>query len=138
MRIPSVVPLADETPHEAAIRAVVEFADVDPSELRPLSHVLPVALYAPNGRPIRVDLYPLYANSPPPGEVGDEEDEEDPYDWYTFPRAVTRLDPASVAALKILALTLRQASGARLVPSQWGGIFGQEWHDSTEGIPTIA
>jgi len=138
MRIPSVVPYPEETPHEAAIRAVEEFTEVDPCELRPLPHVLPVALYAPNGRPLRVDLYPLYANSPPPDEVGDEEDEEDPYDWYTFAGAVARLDPASVSGLQTLSLALRQASRVGLVPSQWGGIFGQEWQDSTNGFPGVA
>ena len=136
MRIPTVVPHKHElgAPHEAAIRAVAEFAEVDASEMTVLPHVLPVALYAPNGRPILVDLYPLYAVSEPPGysegeydEGGaDEEDEEDPYDWYTFPKAMARLDKASVAALQSMALTLVQASTVGLVPTKWGGVFGQE------------
>ena len=136
MRIPTVVPHKHElgAPHEAAIRAVTEFAEVDASEITVLPHVLPVALYAPNGRPILVDLYPLYAVSEPPGysdgeydEGGvDEEDEDDPYDWYTFPKAMTRLDKGSVAALQSMALALVQASTVGVVPSKWGGVFGQE------------
>jgi hypothetical protein len=148
MRIPSVVPHKHElgAPHEAAIRAVTEFAEVDASEMRVLPHVLPVALYAPNGQPILVDLYPLYAASEPPGygdsdyDDGDEEDEDDPYDWYTFPKAMARLDKASVAALQSMALTLVQASTVGLVPSKWGGVFGQELQlrDSKNGILAIA
>ena len=130
MRIPSVLPLPHESPHEAAIRAIAHFAEVDADEMEALPHVLPVASYAPNGRPILVDVYPLYAVSPPPDyddpSDADLEDDEDPYDWYTFPRAVARLDEESVASLKCMALNLIQASGVGLVPSKWGGVFGQE------------
>ena len=40
-------------------------------------------------------IYPLYAVYPPPDgplEEQDMEDEEDLYDWYTFPRAMERVD----------------------------------------------
>ncbi len=130
MRIPSVAPFPDETPQEAAIRAIAEFAEVDADEMEALSHVLPVALYAPYGRPILVQVYPLYAVSPPPDyddpADADLEDEGDPYDWYTFPRVLAKLDEASVACLKSMAMNLAQASGVGLVPSKWGGVFGQE------------
>ena len=130
MRIPSVAPFPEETPQEAAIRAIADFAEVDDDEMQVLPHVLPVALYAPNGRPILVHVYPLYAVSPPPDyddpADADLEDEEDPYDWYTFPRALARLDEASAACLKSMATNLVQASGVGLVPRKWGGVFGQE------------
>jgi hypothetical protein len=133
MRIPSVVPHPHENPTEAAIRSVAEFAEVDESEIEALPNVLPVAIYAPDGRPIMVELHPLYAASAPPGydepdyeAYADEEDEDDLYDWYTFPRALGRLDSASGQALQCLALTLLQAAGVGLVPSKWGGVFGQE------------
>ena len=130
MRIPSVVPLPHESPQEAAIRAITHFAEVDADEMEALPNVLPVAMYAPNGRPILVEVYPLYAVSSPPDyddpSDADMEDEEDPYDWYTFPRALGRLDEASVAAMKVMAANLVQASGVGLVPSKWGGVFGQE------------
>ncbi len=63
MRIPSV-PFPEEeydneSPHEAAIRAVEEYADVEPSEVKVIPHVPPVMIYAPNGRPILMELYPL-------------------------------------------------------------------------------
>ena len=56
------------------------------------------------------------------------EDEEDYYDWYTYPNAAKRLmyDPSSLAALQIISLSLVSASQAGLVPSKWGGVFGQE------------
>jgi len=148
MRVPSLVPNPNEAPHETAIRAVMEFADVDACEMRALPHVLPVAMYAPNGRPIMVELYPLYATSAPPSygegyendESADTEDEDDPYDWYSFPKAITRLDKVSGMAIRSMALALMQASSVGLVPSKWGGVFGQEWQlqDALNGISAIA
>ena len=71
--------------------------------------------------------------SAPPGygedgyeDAADEEDEEDPYDWYTFLRAVARLDQPFIFAVRCMALNLLQATRVRLVPSKWGGVFGQE------------
>lgn len=129
MRIPSVVPKPDETPHDAAIRAVVEFTEVEATEVRVLNYVLPVAIYAPNGRSIIVDLYPLYTTAPPPDgalEDADMEDDETPYDWYTYPNAIQRLDKASIAALQTMAFNLVQSANVGLIPAKWGGVFGQE------------
>ena len=129
MIIPSVVPEPDETPGMAAIRAAVEFTEVDATEMSVLPNVLPVAIYAPNGRSIFVELHPLYATEPPPDgplEDADLEDAESPYDWYTFPNAIKKLDKASIAALQIMALNLVQAANVGLGPAKWGGVFGQE------------
>lgn len=129
MRIPSVTPKPDETPHMSATRAVVEFTKVDPTEVHILANVLPVAVYAPNNRPILVELYPLYATEPPPDgplEDQDMEDDESPYDWYTYPNAIAALDKASIAALQSMALNLVQAANVGLIPAKWGGVFGQE------------
>ncbi len=129
MRIPSVPKIPDESPHDAAIRAIVELAEVDASEVHILTNIFPVAIYAPDGRPILVELYPLYANNPPPDtplEDTDFEDEDDLYDWYTFPNAMNRVDVASRAALRVTALNLIQAAHAGLLPVKWGGVFGQE------------
>ena len=138
MRIPSVVPTDGETPTQAAKRAVVEFLEVEPSEVRELKHVLPVSIYAPNGLPQIVQLYALYATEPPPDgslESADIEDPEDsPYDWYTYPNAIKRLDDASsIASLRTMSFNLVQAANAGLVPNRYGGIFGQELvlHTST-------
>mmetsp|Transcript_11982 Transcript_11982/g.13746 ORF Transcript_11982/g.13746 Transcript_11982/m.13746 type:complete len:116 (-) Transcript_11982:32-379(-) len=107
------------------------FADVDPEAVKILPKVLPVPLYAPNGRPVLVHLYPLYAADPPPDGVledADMEDEDDYYDWYTYANASKRLayDPASLAALQIMSLSLVSASKAGLIPNKWGGVLGQE------------
>uniref|UniRef100_A0A7S4ASH4 CobW C-terminal domain-containing protein n=1 Tax=Pseudo-nitzschia australis TaxID=44445 RepID=A0A7S4ASH4_9STRA len=130
MRIPSLVPKQDETTHAAAIRAATEFTGVDASELKPLPHILPVAVYAPNGRSILVELYPLYAKHAPPDgplEDADMEDDETPYDWYTYTNAIAKLDKSSVTALQNMALNLVQAANVGLVPAKWGGVFGQEF-----------
>ncbi len=129
MRIPSVVPKPDETPTDTAIRAVVEFTDVEAGEVQVLNHVLPVAIYAPNGRSIMVELYPLYATQPPPDgplEEADMEDDETPYDWYTYTNSLAKLDKASISAVQAMAFNLLQAANVGLVPAKWGGVFGQE------------
>jgi G3E family GTPase len=129
MRIPSVVAKPGESPGMAATRAAVEFTKVDAAEVSVLPNVLPVAIYAPNGRSILVELYPLYANEPPPDgplEDADMEDDETPYDWYTYPNAIVKLDKSSTTALQIMALNLVQAANVGLVPAKWGGVFGQE------------
>lgn len=131
MKIPSVLPKPGETSAMAAIRAAVEFTEVDATEMRVLPNVLPVAIYAPNGRQILIELHPLYATEPPPDgplEDADMEDAESPYDWYTFSNAIKQLDKASIAALHIMALNLVQAANVGLVPAKWGGVFGQELH----------
>ena len=99
----------------------------------PIADVQPVNIYVPGGRPVIVTVYPLQAASPPPPgplENADVEDEDDVYDWYTFPRAVSALqrsdDKATIIALKSLALGLRCAATAGVVPEKWGGVFGQE------------
>jgi len=97
--------------------------------VQPLPHIFPVAIYAPRGRSIVIELYPLYATEPPPDgplEDADLEDDETPYDWYTYPQATKRLDMASVAALRTLSFSLVQAANVGLVPAKWGGVFGQE------------
>jgi len=129
MRLPSLIPKSNETPQETAIRAVVEYTQVDANEVKILPHVLPVAVYAPNGRSIIVHLYPLYATEPPPDgplEDADMLDEEYSYDWFSYQNAIKSLDKASCAAIQTMALNLVQAANARLVPAKWGGVFGQE------------
>jgi molybdopterin-guanine dinucleotide biosynthesis protein len=66
---------------------------------------------------------------PPPGplENADLTDEEDLYDWFTWPRAlhVLRHDPRAIGTLQTLACALATAADAGLIESKWGGIFGQ-------------
>ena len=57
------------------------------------------------------------------------EDEEDIYDWYTFPRAISALgdDHATITALHTIAYALKSAAVAKVLPIKWGGAFGQEF-----------
>ena len=58
------------------------------------------------------------------------EDDESPYDWYTFPNAVKVLKDEcerSVAALKSISYILCEAATVGILPSKWGGVFGQEF-----------
>jgi len=129
MRLPSVIPKEDESPVSAAIRSVVELTEVDSSEVAALEMISPVTVYAPNGRNVVMQLYPLYATAPPPDgalEEADLEDEESPYDWYLFENAVKRLDERSVAALRSMSSILVEAANVGIVPCKWGGVFGQE------------
>jgi G3E family GTPase/ADP-ribose pyrophosphatase YjhB (NUDIX family) len=129
MRLPSVVPKPDELPTAAAIRALEEFTEVEATEVTALPLIPPVALYAPNQRSMLVHLYPLYATEPPPDgplEEADMEDEETPYDWYTYHNAIQKLDERSVAALQTMVSALIEAANVGLLPCKWGGVFGQE------------
>jgi len=63
-------------------------------------------------------------------EDQDMEDDESPYDWYTFPNAVKVLKDEcerSVAALKSISYILCEAANVGVIPSKWGGVFGQEF-----------
>ena len=129
MRLPSVVPKENESPVDTAIRAIVELTEVEASEVKPLEMISPVTVYAPNGRNIVMQLYPLYAAAPPPDgalEDADLEDDESPYDWYLFENAVNRLDERSIAALQSMSSILVEAANVGIVPCKWGGVFGQE------------
>ena len=63
-------------------------------------------------------------------EDQDMEDDESPYDWYTFPNALKVLKDEcerSVAALKSISYILCEAATVGILPSKWGGVFGQEF-----------
>jgi len=127
----------------AGVRAFSTLCAVDgPSEMVPLANVPPVMVHG-NGRPhgpVLLHLY--YAAMPPPPrplEEADMEDEDDDYDWYTFPRAMAALpDEASRIALQTAALALHAAAAAGKVPAKWraseGGIFGQEFFAGSSGL----
>ena len=134
MRIPSVAPQRDETPVDAAIRSIVQYCEVEKEEVLPLSHLAPVNLYAPQNRRVLVQVYPLYARQPPPEgplEDQDMEDDESPYDWYTYSNAMARLgqDARSCACLDTMSSALVEAANVGLLPVKWGGVFGQEIFD---------
>eukprot|EP00584_Thalassiosira_punctigera_P024831 CAMPEP_0172555256 /NCGR_PEP_ID=MMETSP1067-20121228/58321_1 /TAXON_ID=265564 ORGANISM="Thalassiosira punctigera, Strain Tpunct2005C2" /NCGR_SAMPLE_ID=MMETSP1067 /ASSEMBLY_ACC=CAM_ASM_000444 /LENGTH=963 /DNA_ID=CAMNT_0013343771 /DNA_START=275 /DNA_END=3163 /DNA_ORIENTATION=- len=129
MRIPSVAVRDGESVEDAAVRAVVEQTEVDASEAATVDMISPITVYAPNGRPIVMKLLVLYATAPPPDgplEEADMEDDETPYDWYTYTNAVNRLDERSLAALRSLSFVLAEAADVGVLPCKWGGVFGQE------------
>mmetsp|Transcript_27409 Transcript_27409/g.66562 ORF Transcript_27409/g.66562 Transcript_27409/m.66562 type:complete len:1032 (-) Transcript_27409:204-3299(-) len=138
LRLPSVALQPGETATKATLRAVQKYTEVDAaSEVQSLANVLPVAIYDSvvnddddgNHTPRMVELHALYAVEPPPDgplEDADMEDDETLYDWYTYANAVSKLNAANVAALQTMSLNLLQAAQVGLIPSKWGGVFGQE------------
>jgi len=147
MRVPSLERDEgnNEEPITCAIRSVSQLCDIEgDSEVTVLPHIPPVVIYMPAGRPVVVTLYVLYAaHTPPEGplEEADMEDEEDLYDWYTFPRALVALqqvdDSATITALQTLAFALKGAAVAQCIPVKWGGVFGQEFVDALLLGPSI-
>eukprot|EP00580_Thalassiosira_gravida_P019206 CAMPEP_0201658390 /NCGR_PEP_ID=MMETSP0494-20130426/1280_1 /ASSEMBLY_ACC=CAM_ASM_000839 /TAXON_ID=420259 /ORGANISM="Thalassiosira gravida, Strain GMp14c1" /LENGTH=1004 /DNA_ID=CAMNT_0048135371 /DNA_START=191 /DNA_END=3205 /DNA_ORIENTATION=- len=139
MRIPSVPVSGDtESIEDAAIRAVVEQTEVEAAELAAVDMISPITMYAPNGRRIVTKLVVFYATNPPPDgplEEADMEDDETPYDWYTFPNAMNRLDERSIVALRSLASVLMEAAEVGILPRKWGGVFGQEITTTTLAAP---
>ena len=108
---------------------MAELCDIDgDSEILPLPHIPPVALYRADGTIVLVHIF-YSVNPPPPGplENADEEDPEDPYDWYTFERALAAVtEEPSRAALRTVAWALAGAAASGVLPVKWGGVFGQE------------
>lgn len=132
MRLPStVVAQEQEDPVITAKRAVEELCGgVDPqTELELLTAVPPVALLA-GGQCMKLVCFKA-VHPPPPGPLEDADisDDEDSYDWYTWPRALHALrhSPPEIRALHAAAISLANAAAAGLVPHEWGGVFGQEW-----------
>merc|ERR1712129_666070 len=113
---------------------VSDLCEIEAEEVHLLSGVAPVNIAVPEDGVRPIAIHALYAVSPPPpadapGNAAGEEEEEDVYDWYTFPRAMSALsaDPYARAALATMACTLAAGAAGGTVPSQWGGVFGQEW-----------
>ena len=89
---------------------------------------------------------PLFINNIGALEDQDMEDDESSYDWYTFPNAVKLLKDEcerSVAALKSISYILCEAATVGVLPSKWGGVFGQEFiaapgvNDGTVLVPLV-
>lgn len=129
MRIPLVELNPDESAGDGALRAASEHCDIEGSEELELLPLPPAAMYL-DGRCVHV--HALYAVHPPPDgplEEADITDEEDLYDWYTWPRAlhVLRADPCQTSTLRTLACALAAAADGGSLHRKWGGVFGQEW-----------
>jgi G3E family GTPase len=150
MRIPRVALRAGEAAADGALRAAVEFCDIaeeyKDTELERMPAVPPAALHLSEkegggaGEAGHALIYPLYAaRPPPPGALEDADltDDEDLYDWYTWPRAVhvLRDDARALATLRTLACGIAAAASAGALPSKWGGYFGQEWLGAPAAAP---
>eukprot|EP00931_Biecheleriopsis_adriatica_P100805 TRINITY_DN76048_c0_g1_i1.p1 TRINITY_DN76048_c0_g1~~TRINITY_DN76048_c0_g1_i1.p1 ORF type:complete len:941 (+),score=180.12 TRINITY_DN76048_c0_g1_i1:20-2842(+) len=138
MRIPSTVAEETEDLAKTARRAVEELTGVEAdAELELLSAVPPLAVYQ-GSQVVKLVCFKA-VQPPPPGplEDADMSDDEDYYDWYTWPRALHALQhrPNEIRALHTVALSLANAAAVGLVPSEWGGVFGQEWTNQIMFVP---
>ena len=119
---------AGEAAADGALRAAVEFCDIaeeyKDTELERMPAVPPAALHLSEkegggaGEAGHALIYPLYAaRPPPPGALEDADltDDEDLYDWYTWPRAVhvLRDDARALATLRTLACGIAAAATKR-------------------------
>jgi len=131
MRIPSWSAEPGEDGPTTAWKAISELCEIEDGQAKLVAGLPPVNTYEIGSNRIwPVPIFAFYAANPPPaGGNPDEEDPEDNYDWYTFPRAMAALseDQYARAALVQIAISLRAAVSAGAVPDQWGGVFGQEW-----------
>ena len=59
------------------------------------------------------------------------------YDWYTWDRAVARLDEASVEGLRSVAFSLAAASRSGALEARWGGVFGMEFVNAALGASVV-
>ena len=119
MRIPSFPICNTESINDTAIHAVVKHTEVKLSEVTVVDMISPITVYAPNGRRIVMKLLVLYAtNQPPDGplEEADMEDDETPYDWYTYSNAMNRLDERLIAALRSLLSILIETANVGVLP----------------------
>ena len=142
MAVPAIPLEPGMDPVERARASVSVLCDIDSeSEIVKLAPEMPpVALY--HSPSCRTDVYFFYAARPPPPgplEDADLEDDEDLYDWYTFPNAITAIQrgkaayaSAAVAALEAAAMALRNAARAGVIQAKFGGVFGQELTTTAE------
>ena len=59
------------------------------------------------------------------------------YDWFTWDRAVARLDEASIEGLRSLAFSLAAASRSGALEARWGGVFGMEFVNAALGASVV-
>mmetsp|Transcript_154072 Transcript_154072/g.287169 ORF Transcript_154072/g.287169 Transcript_154072/m.287169 type:complete len:933 (-) Transcript_154072:545-3343(-) len=136
MRIPTVEAGPDEEVTKAAQRSIEELCGVDGCEIEPLPGLPPIPLYVGSRC---VDIVCFRAVQPPPAgplEDADVSDDEDLYDWYTWPRALhaLRSRPNEVGVLHVIAFMLANAAAAKVIALEHGGVFGQE---VTNSIPSF-
>ena len=135
LQLPTVQSRPGETTERAAVRAVAEFCDLNgpedkiDEEVMVLPAVPACGMYVGESKQLAL-VHVLYAKNPPPSgplTAADVENPNDCYDWYTFQRAVTRVQPHTFAALRTAVCAVAAVADAGFVNQQWGGLFGQEW-----------
>ncbi|CAE7179632.1 unnamed protein product [Symbiodinium pilosum] len=136
MRIPSVEANENEDLVKTAQRCIEELCDVEGSEIEQLQEIPPIPLFKGHRC---VNVICFRAVNPPAGalEDADVSDDEDLYDWYTWPRALRALQgrESEVRALHAAAIVLGNASVAGIVGPEFGGVFGQEWTGTMSFLP---
>lgn len=128
----------DETATECAIRALCEGCQVSSDNFYFPSYLPPVVYYEKVGEEdgceaMRcVTLYAVLAVNPPPrgpasDAVEDPSEPEEPYDWVSFPRAMTMLHHVGAKeALQEIQRLLQRAAAASLYKAPTGcGLFGE-------------
>ncbi|CAE7372022.1 unnamed protein product [Symbiodinium natans] len=128
MRIPTIEAEPNEDTVQTARRCIEELCDVEGSEVEQILALPPLPLYK-SYRCVKMICF--RAVHPPSGspEDADVSDHEDPYDWYTWPRALRALQgrPHEVRALHAVAIVLSNALEAGIIHKEYDGVFGQEW-----------
>ncbi|CAJ1372791.1 unnamed protein product [Effrenium voratum] len=105
-----------ETAEQAATHAVCVACDIYPDEFVILRDVAPAVVYDKSDGPgAIVTIFAAVATNPPPpgSEESESEDEDDLYDWFSFGRAMSRLNHAhekkAVAAIaEVVAEAVRE------------------------------
>eukprot|EP01052_Picozoa_sp_SAG31_P038899 SAG31_NODE_5286_length_2632_cov_2.478484_1_plen_585_part_01 len=146
MAIPAVTAEEGEDALTGARRAIEEHCGISLADqyhqIGALdARVPPLALYRHSGGVTTVVIL-VALEAPPPGPLEDADisDDEDCYDWYTFPRALSgeRVDAPTAAFLRTAAYALDATAAAGLIASQWGGIFGEEFvSDAKRSTPAL-
>ena len=132
MRVPRL-PIENESEIDTAFRALDEQCMIEAKEDVYHLNLEPFQIFKPRNENVIVKVHLFNAVRPPPAgplENADMEDDEEEYDWYTFPRAIEALkrtaDENTILALHNLAFQLEGAKRAGLIPVKFGGVFGQE------------
>eukprot|EP00929_Paragymnodinium_shiwhaense_P055026 TRINITY_DN27598_c0_g3_i1.p1 TRINITY_DN27598_c0_g3~~TRINITY_DN27598_c0_g3_i1.p1 ORF type:complete len:1005 (+),score=243.55 TRINITY_DN27598_c0_g3_i1:182-3196(+) len=132
MVIPSVEAKIYETSEQAATRAIAEACDIYQEEFALLRDVAPAVVYDmsdADAPPCVVTIFAALAVNPPPADVDEEEseDEEDLYDWYSYEKALSRLQTSfEREAVSTLARSARRAIDVGVVLPEFPCPFGQQ------------
>eukprot|EP00164_Ancoracysta_twista_P004678 GFYU01006325.1.p1 GENE.GFYU01006325.1~~GFYU01006325.1.p1 ORF type:complete len:1114 (-),score=393.89 GFYU01006325.1:86-2995(-) len=152
MSLPYLPALQGESPQAAAVRATCLLCDINPEEFYVSHDIAPITIYLTNGTTKAgsqvanevVTLFPAFATNPPPADappddVMEPEDEEDLYDWYTYPFAMRRLEvDEEKRALLTMAKNLKAANDFGVYTPRYGALFGAAYITDQTSTPAAA